>query len=97
VHAQIVGLYPGVAYPPLHHRDIPGYPLVARTNSYLYARYDGTVLDGKPWGHGEVDGEEVGNKAAGPGWPAGAHNVAETALSKLEVRGNLLHLSGVGT
>ncbi|KAL4517192.1 hypothetical protein Ndes2437B_g06799 [Nannochloris sp. 'desiccata'] len=49
---QIVAMYPGVSYSPLYHRHIPGYPLVARSNPFLLSRYDGVVLDAKPWGEG---------------------------------------------
>lgn len=75
---QIVGFYPGVAYPPLHHRYIPGYPLVARSNPYLLSRFDGVVLDAKPWGKGR-QGSEI--------WPGEMpQNAAEEALGRLEVR-----------
>ena len=33
-------------------RDMPGYPKVDRQSDYLIARYDGAVLDAKPWGRG---------------------------------------------
>jgi hypothetical protein len=55
---QIVAIYPGVSYSPLHHRHIPGYPLVARSNPFLLSRFDGIVLDAKPWEKG-VEGSNV--------------------------------------
>ena len=74
---QIVSIYPGVAYPPLFHRNIPGYPLVARSNPYLLSRFDGVVLDAKPWGKGRIFDEN---------WRLeGSQNEAEAALSRLEV------------
>ena len=35
-------------------RDMPGYPKVDRESDYLIARYDGAVLDAKPWGRGAL-------------------------------------------
>ena len=49
LHPQVVALYPGVAYRPTHHRSIPGYPMIASQNEYLISRFDGTVIDAKPW------------------------------------------------
>ena len=61
-------------------RRIPGYPKVDRDNDYLMARFDGAVLDGKPWGRG----------AAVPGPLAFVpRNAAEEALSRLEVAASL--------
>lgn len=36
-------------------RDMPGYPKVDRQSDYLIARYDGAVLDAKPWGRGALE------------------------------------------
>ena len=33
---------------------MPGYPKVDRESDYLIARYDGAVLDAKPWGRGAL-------------------------------------------
>ena len=33
-------------------RYMPGYPKVDQESDYLIARYDGAVLDAKPWGRG---------------------------------------------
>jgi hypothetical protein len=49
----VVSLYPGVIYSPSQYRYIPGYPMVAAGNPYLISRYDGLVIDGKPWREGE--------------------------------------------
>ena len=38
----------------MHCRDMPGYPKVDRESDYLIARYDGAVLDAKPWGRGAL-------------------------------------------
>jgi len=35
---------------------MPGYPKVDRHSDYLIARYDGAVLDAKPWGKGALEG-----------------------------------------
>ncbi len=59
-------------------RQIPGYPKVDRDNDYLMARFDGAVLDGKPWGRGAQGDQQV--PAAQSARPA------ERALSQLEVR-----------
>lgn len=85
---QLVGLYPGVSYGPEYHRQIPGYPLVARTNPYLLARFDGVVLDAKPWGAGREGGsrEEEGAEKSGSGWPQEPANAAEAQLALLEGR-----------
>ncbi|CAM6098078.1 unnamed protein product [Calypogeia fissa] len=31
---------------------MPGYPRVDRGNPYLISRYDGLIVDAKPWGKG---------------------------------------------
>jgi len=84
---QIVAVYPGIAYRALHHRQIPGYPLIARSNHFLLARFDGVVMDAKPWGDGcslcysSSRSDEIL-------WPVvdGAMNCAEKALIGLEGR-----------
>lgn len=48
----VVAVYPGVIYSPAYYRYIPGYPRVDAQNSYLITRYDGTVINAKPWGYG---------------------------------------------
>lgn len=48
----MIALYPGVIYTPPYNRDIPGYPDADAQNPYLITRYDGTVIDAKPWGSG---------------------------------------------
>ncbi|XP_004297736.1 PREDICTED: uncharacterized protein LOC101314652 [Fragaria vesca subsp. vesca] len=48
----VVAVYPGVIYSPAFYRYIPGYPRVDAQNSYLITRYDGTVINAKPWGSG---------------------------------------------
>jgi len=60
-------------------RQIPGYPKVDRDNDYLMARFDGAVLDGKPWGRGVADGNTQLPAAQ-------SERPAERALSQLEVR-----------
>ena len=49
---EIVAFYPGLVYDIENMRHIPGYPKVAEDNEYLIARYDGIVIDAKPWGTG---------------------------------------------
>ncbi|XP_024387535.1 uncharacterized protein [Physcomitrium patens] len=49
----VVSMYPGVVYSPSQYRYIPGYPKVDVDNGYLISRYDGLVIDGKPWGKGD--------------------------------------------
>lgn len=34
---------------------MPGYPRVDQASDHLIARFDGAVLDGKPWGRGALD------------------------------------------
>ena len=36
-------------------RYMPGYPKIDQESDYLIARYDGTVLDAKPWGRGALE------------------------------------------
>ncbi|KAF2289366.1 hypothetical protein GH714_035420 [Hevea brasiliensis] len=48
----VIALYPGVIYTPAYYRYIPGYPRVDAHNTYLTARYDGTVINAQPWGSG---------------------------------------------
>lgn len=40
----------------LPRREMPGYPTVDRDNDFLIARFDGAVLDAKPWGPGALSG-----------------------------------------
>ncbi|KAF5779484.1 putative SET domain-containing protein [Helianthus annuus] len=49
---SVIALYPGVIYSPAYYRYIPGYPRVDARNPYLITRYDGTVINGQPWGTG---------------------------------------------
>ena len=49
---EIVAWYPGLVYDLELVRHIPGYPKVSERNPYLVARYDGSVVDAKPWGAG---------------------------------------------
>jgi hypothetical protein len=49
----VVSMYPGVIYSPSQYRYMPGYPKVDVDNGYLISRYDGLVVDGKPWGKGD--------------------------------------------
>ncbi|CAI5999870.1 unnamed protein product [Closterium sp. NIES-65] len=48
----IVAQYPGVIYPRVMHRYLPGFPLVDSNNPYLLARFDGVIVDARPWGVG---------------------------------------------
>jgi hypothetical protein len=59
-------------------RQIPGYPKVDRNNDYLIARFDGAVLDAKPWARGAPHPDQC---------PArDSQRPAERALCRLEVR-----------
>lgn len=49
---QVVALYPGLVYPPLQHRHLPGYPRIDVDNDYLMSRFDMVILDAKPWARG---------------------------------------------
>ncbi|XP_074285567.1 uncharacterized protein LOC141611058 [Silene latifolia] len=49
---SVIAIYPGVTYSPAYYRYIPGYPQVNARNSFLITRYDGTVINAQPWGHG---------------------------------------------
>ncbi|CAH9077870.1 unnamed protein product [Cuscuta epithymum] len=48
----VIAFYPGVVYYPAYYRYIPGYPRVDAHNPYLISRYDGAVINAKPWGAG---------------------------------------------
>ncbi|CAM6115205.1 unnamed protein product [Calypogeia fissa] len=48
----VISMYPGVIYTPSQYRFMPGYPRVDRGNPYLISRYDGLIVDAKPWGKG---------------------------------------------
>ncbi|XP_044489495.1 uncharacterized protein LOC123213929 isoform X2 [Mangifera indica] len=48
----VIAIYPGVIYSPAYYQYIPGYPRVDAQNPYLITRYDGTVINAKPWGTG---------------------------------------------
>jgi len=58
---SVVALYPGVVYSSEQYRFIPGYPAIDKGNSYIVGRYDGAVIDAKPWG--------AGDPAGGSPWP----------------------------
>lgn len=45
----VLAIYPGVIYSPAYYRYIPGYPIIDACNSYLITRYDGTIINAKPW------------------------------------------------
>jgi hypothetical protein len=45
----VLAIYPGVIYSPAYYRYIPGYPRIDACNNYLITRYDGTIIDVKPW------------------------------------------------
>ncbi|XP_052144257.1 uncharacterized protein LOC127763560 [Oryza glaberrima] len=45
----VLAIYPGVVYSPAYYRYIPGYPKIDACNNYLITRYDGTIIDAKPW------------------------------------------------
>lgn len=45
----VLAIYPGVIYSPAYYRYIPGYPRIDVCNNYLITRYDGTIIDAKPW------------------------------------------------
>ncbi|KAK1425719.1 hypothetical protein QVD17_21074 [Tagetes erecta] len=62
---SVIALYPGVIYSPAYYRYIPGYPRVDSQNPYLITRYDGTVINGQPWGTGGETREP---------WPQSAHS-----------------------
>ncbi|KAL6899457.1 hypothetical protein ACP4OV_006115 [Aristida adscensionis] len=49
---SVLAIYPGVIYSPAYYRYIPGYPRIDACNNYLITRYDGTVINAKPWGLG---------------------------------------------
>lgn len=38
---------------------MPGYPKVDQQSDYLIARYDGAVLDAKPWGRGATEAAQT--------------------------------------
>jgi hypothetical protein len=48
----VVSIYPGVIYSRLQYGYMLGYPKVGVDNDYLISRYDGLVVNGKPWGKG---------------------------------------------
>ncbi|CAM0945122.1 unnamed protein product [Alopecurus aequalis] len=45
----VLAIYPGVIYSPAYYRYIPGYPRIDACNSYLITRYDGAIINAKPW------------------------------------------------
>ncbi|GAB0497260.1 hypothetical protein MMPV_008584 [Pyropia vietnamensis] len=44
----MVAWYPGIAYGPGDVSAMPDYPNISAANSYLFTRYDSTILDAKP-------------------------------------------------
>ncbi|XP_008796483.2 uncharacterized protein LOC103711937 [Phoenix dactylifera] len=48
----VIAFYPGVIYSPAYYQNIPGYPRIDASNSYLITRYDGIVINAQPWGIG---------------------------------------------
>jgi hypothetical protein len=79
----LVALYPGVAYPPLLHRSLPGYPNVDRGGAFLMARYDATILDAAAWGRDVPDcAAPRRDRPAGGPVAVGAALAAEAALGR---------------
>ncbi len=39
-------------------REMPGYPKVDRESDFLISRFDGAILDAKPWGRGALEEPE---------------------------------------
>ncbi|KAJ3680273.1 hypothetical protein LUZ60_016551 [Juncus effusus] len=54
---SLIAFYPGVVYSPAFYNYIPNYPRIDLDNPYLISRYDGTVIDAKPWGTGGANRE----------------------------------------
>jgi len=50
----VVAFMPGVTYTKEQYRQIPGYPRIDMENGTLAARFDGSIVDSKPWGEGLV-------------------------------------------
>ncbi|KAM0018950.1 putative SET domain-containing protein [Helianthus debilis subsp. tardiflorus] len=46
----VIALYAGIIYSPAYYHYIFGYPRVNTQNPYLITHYDGTVINGQPWG-----------------------------------------------
>ncbi|KAK9902730.1 hypothetical protein WJX75_004261 [Coccomyxa subellipsoidea] len=51
----VVGLYPGIVYTRADYRDMPGYPKVDNESDFLISRFDGAILDAKPWGRASLE------------------------------------------
>uniref|UniRef100_A0A061RI89 SET domain-containing protein n=2 Tax=Tetraselmis sp. GSL018 TaxID=582737 RepID=A0A061RI89_9CHLO len=82
---SVVALYPGVVYSSEQYRFIPGYPAIDKGNSYIVGRYDGAVIDAKPWGAGDPAGGSPAHFANHP--PAGAEpNVVVASLDAFPAR-----------
>ena len=71
----LLALFPGLVYLKDNYRRMHNYPKVDKKNPYLTARYDGGVVDSKPWGRGWMWVEEGG---AGEHGGQGATAVAQT-------------------
>ena len=67
------------------------YPKIDRDNPYFIGRFDGIVLDAKPWGRGlpelPADGSSGGAGAGAAPWPAAPLNASEAALALVEASG----------
>lgn len=48
----VVAFYPGVTYSPAYYQNIPGYPRVDASNSYLITRSDDIIINARLWGVG---------------------------------------------
>ena len=78
----VVCFYPGVVYRPLHYRLMANFPRVDLINPYLIGRFDGALLDGKPWGHAGGDAGNMSYPWAGDaGGGGGAHGKAASAYT----------------
>jgi len=73
-------------------RQIPGYPRIDRNNDYLVSRFDGLVLDAKPWTQLQTAGPggETPASAASHSEPSLLH--PSVSLSQLEVVHRGFHL-----
>ncbi|GBG70448.1 hypothetical protein CBR_g6576 [Chara braunii] len=104
----VVAFFPGVAYTPPQYRLIEGYPDVVAGNPYLIGRYDGVIVNAKPWGQG-TKGRQRWTAAAGGGFAwqdvgeelavsdaaAGGHAINATAAAAAAASSSPLPLMAV--
>lgn len=56
LYRVIIRAHVTITFAELRHREMKGFPNITTGNDAILARYDNTLVDAKPWGHGQERG-----------------------------------------